>query len=245
VTTSVVVLVVRPGNPLGITGWDDLVRPGVEIVTPNPGSSGAARWNILAAAAHILTGNADADRDIGVRADGVIRDDLVQPQMPEGRLGRYLRAFFANTVAMPGNSREATTSFLAGTGDVLVSYENEAIQARQHGAALDYVVPSDTLLVENPGAVLIDADPVAREWLKFVLSDQAQTVYAANGFRPLNGTDPGVVDGANDPEHPYPVPERLATIDGTFGGWPDANRLFFDEHDGIVTVLQREARRDG
>lgn len=219
-TDSVVVLAVRPGNPKGIEDWDDLVADGVEIVTPNPGSSGSARWNILAGWGSIIAG-------------GGTEDDAAA----------YFADFFANVVALPGSGREATTAFLEGTGDVLISYENEAILARQNGAELDYVIPSTTLLIENPAAVLIDADPHAQAYLNFVLSPEGQAAFATVGFRPIDGTEVTGVEGANDPDDPYPAPETLLTIDDDFGGWSEAGDLYFNEDDGIITVIQQEAGR--
>jgi sulfate/thiosulfate-binding protein len=122
VTSSVVVIAVRPGNPKNIDSWDDLIQPGVEIVTPNPGSSGSARWNILAAWGSVI-------------ADGGSEQDAIG----------YTTALFNNIVSLPGSGREATSAFLAGTGDVLLSYENETILARQEGSELDYFVPDSTL----------------------------------------------------------------------------------------------------
>ena len=134
VTQSVVAIVVRKGNPKNIQGWDDLVKPGVKIVTPNPGSSGSAKWNILAAYGHVLaSGGSDADAQA------------------------YLKKFLGNVAAFPGSGKDATTAFEGGTGDVLLSYENEAIQARAAGADFDYVIPDETLLIQNPGAVTKDA----------------------------------------------------------------------------------------
>jgi sulfate/thiosulfate transport system substrate-binding protein len=222
VTQSVVVIAVRPGNPKGITGWDDIVQPGIGIVTPNPGSSGSARWNILAAEAHVIgNGGTEAEAE------------------------EFLTKFFENTVALPGSGRDATTAFLAGTGDVLISYENEAILARQAGEELDYIVPDDTLLIENPGAVLIDADPKASEWLDFVLTEPAQTEYAKKGFRPLIDSVEVEVEGANDPADPFPTPAKLFTIADTFGGWSDANAKYFDEDTGIVTQIQLDTGKSG
>ena len=134
-TSSVVVFVVRPGNPEGIETWDDLVEPGVEIITPNPGSSGSARWNILAAWAHATGGTDD-----------------------EAAGKAFLTGLLSNTIALPGSAREATTAFTDGSGDVLLSYENEAILAKQNGADIDYVLPPDTLLIENPAAVTTEAE---------------------------------------------------------------------------------------
>ena len=217
VSTSVVVLAVRPGNPLCIKGWDDLIKPGVEIVTPNPASSGAARWNILAAWAHIAAnGGSDAEAT------------------------DFLKKLLGNAVALPGSGRDATTAFTSGTGDVFITYENEAILARQSGADFDYIVPDDTLLIENPGTVLIDAKPAATQWLDFVLSDQAQEIFGETGFRPLNGKAPARVEGANDPESPFPQPQRLYTIANDFGSWEELSKTFFAEQTGIVTQLLAE-----
>ncbi|HLU41682.1 MAG TPA: sulfate ABC transporter substrate-binding protein, partial [Microthrixaceae bacterium] len=180
VSSSIVVFAVRKGNPKGIRTWDDLVQPGVEIVTPNPASSGAARWNALAAWGQVV-------------ANGGTEEEAEE----------YLEKFFANVVSLPSSGRDATTAFLDGTGDVLMAYENEAILARQHGEEFDYLIPSTTLLIENPGAVLIDADPKAEQWLEFVLSEDGQRQFALTGFRPvIDGVDFGEVEGANDPTNP-------------------------------------------
>lgn len=220
VTDSVVVLVTREGNPKNITGWDDLAKPGVGIVTPNPGSSGAARWNILGAYQHIIAGG-------GSEADAQA----------------YLTKVFKNVEALPGSGRDATTAFQGGTGDVLISYENEAILARQNGEKIDYVVPKDTLKIENPAAVTVKANAKAKAFLDFVLTPEGQAEYVKTGFRPLTGVDGveiGEVKGANDPSNPFPEPEKLFTIDGDLGGWEAINTKFFDEKNGIVTkILQK------
>ncbi len=217
VSQSTVVLVVRKGNPKNIQGWDDIVKPGVGIVTPNPGSSGSARWNILGAWGHVI-------------ANGGSEDEAKA----------FLTKFFENTVALPGSGRDATTAFTSGNGDVLISYENEAILARASGEDFEYVVPDDTLLIENPGAVLKDADPKAQAWLEYLLTEEAQTEFAKNGFRPLVEGIDVEVPGANDPSNPFPEPAKLLTIDGDFGGWSEANDKFFDEESGIVPAIQKE-----
>jgi sulfate transport system substrate-binding protein len=216
VTNSVVVFVVRKGNPKGIKTWDDIVKSGVGIVSPNPGSSGSARWNILAAYGQALAQG-------GTKADAKA----------------YLTKFFSNVVALPGSGREATTAFTSGTGDVLISYENEAILARQSGEDLDYVVPDQTLLIENPAAVTKGAPKAASDFLDFVLSKPGQTDFAKKGFRPvIDGVDT-TVDGANDPSNPFPTPKDLFTIADRFGGWSKANAEFFDEDKGLVPQIQK------
>lgn len=217
-TQSVVVLVVRSGNPKEITSWDDLAQPGVGIVTPNPASSGSAKWNLLAAYGHVLA-NGGSEKD----AESYIKD------------------FFANVVALPDSGRDATTAFESGNGDVLLSYENEAILARQSGADFDYVIPDQTLLIENPCTVTTDASDAAKAFLDYQKSEEGQTAYAETGYRPLGDVGDLDVDGANDPTNPFPEPKTLQTIDGDFGGWDEANTKFFDENDGILTKLQAAA----
>ena len=227
-TSSVVVFVVRKGNPDNIQTWDDIVKPGVEIITPNPGSSGSARWNILSAWAHI-TGNGGSEADAKA----------------------YLTKLLKNTIALPSSGRDATTSFTEGNGDVLLSYENEAILAKQSGADVDYIVPPDTLLIENPAAVTKDASPVAKDFLSFLTSPEGQADYAESGFRPVvDGVEVGEVEGANDPSDPFPTPDKLFTIDGDFGGWAEAaDKFFADGEDGgplgIVPQLQEDTGKVG
>jgi sulfate transport system substrate-binding protein len=217
-TQSVVALVVRTGNPKNITGWDDLVKPGIGIVTPNPASSGSAKWNLLAAYGSVLaTGGNDKDAEA------------------------YMGKFFDNVVALPDSGRDATTAFEGGNGDVLLSYENEAILARASGADFDYVVPDQTILIENPCTVTKDASDTATAFLDYQKSTEGQKEYAETGYRPLVDVGDIQVDGANDPSNPFPEPETLQTIDKDFGGWDVANTKFFDENDGIITKLQAEA----
>jgi sulfate/thiosulfate transport system substrate-binding protein len=214
VSDSVVVLAVRKGNPKHITGWDDLIEPGVKIVTPDPGSSGSAKWNLLAAYAHgLLNGGGDS----GAQA--------------------YLTKFAANIVSKPESGSKATQTFLSGTGDVLISYENEAIAARQKGQSLDYVVPDDTFLIQNPAAVTKNASQAARDFLSYVESAAGQQVFASKGYRPvLPGVSAGTVQGANDPADPFPVPKTLKTI-ADLGGWTAVNSKYFDKSNGIITKI--------
>jgi sulfate/thiosulfate-binding protein len=215
---SVVVFVVRTGNPENIQSWDDLIKPGVEVITPNPASSGSAKWNILAAFG---------------QAAGADQDDAA------GKA--YLQKLLANAVALPESARDATTLFTSGTGDVLLSYENEAILAKQSGTDFDYVVPDTTLLIENPAAVTVDAPPAAQSFFDFIVSAEGQAVYAKFGFRPLVDVGSVEVEGANDPADPFPAPGTLLTISDTFGSWDEANSKYFDEAEGIVTKLLAES----
>lgn len=216
VADSVVVLVVRKGNPKGITGWDDIIKPGVGIVTPNPASSGGARWNVLAAFGHVTAG-------------GGSEDDAKA----------YLSAFFKNAVSLPGSARDALTAFTGGNGDVLISYENEAILARQKGEEVDYIVPDQTLLIETPAATTVSASPAAKSFLEFLYTAPAQTEFVKSGYRPvIEGVKVDVV-GANDPANPFPTPKTLLTVGKDFGGWGEAKKKFFDDG-GIVPVIQKD-----
>jgi sulfate/thiosulfate transport system substrate-binding protein len=222
-TDSIVVMVVRTGNPKGIDSWDDLTKDGVGIVTPNPASSGSAKWNLLAAYGSVLAaGGSDADAQ------------------------KYLEDFFGNVAALPDSGRDATTAFTSGTGDVLLSYENEAILARQSGTAFDYVVPESSILIENPCAVTKDASKAATDFLEFQKSEAGQEQYAATGYRPIiDGVDVEV-KGANDESDPFPDPATLQTIDGDFEGWGVANDKFFGTGEdgaplGIITKIQGDA----
>jgi sulfate transport system substrate-binding protein len=214
ITQSIAVIVVRKGNPLHITGWNDLTKPGVKIVTPNPGSSGSAKWNMLAA----------------------YGSQIAQGRSP-AQAQAYLKSFLANTVALPDSGHDATTAFEGGTGNVLISYEDEAIEARQAGADFDYIVPKQSILIQNTGALTKNASPAAKKFLAFQLSTKGQTDYAEQGFRPLQSGIHVSVKGANDPSNPYPAPAQLLTIDKDFGGWDAANTKFFDVDNGIVTKL--------
>jgi len=218
VSDSVVVLVVPQGNPDNIRGWDDLTRDDVKIITPDPDSSGSARWNILGAYGHAI-------------AEGKSDDEAAE----------FLTDIFRNVTQWAGSGREATEAFDNKVGNVLISYENEAILARQNGKAYDYIVPDNTLLIENPGAVLKDADPVAQDWLDFVLSKEGQTEFVKSGFRPvIDGLDGVEVEGANDPADPFPTPKNLLTIADDFGGWSAVNEKFFADG-ALVQQLRTEA----
>jgi sulfate transport system substrate-binding protein len=219
VSDSAVVIVVQKGNPLGIKDWSDLTKPGVKIVTPNPASSGSARWNILAAYQQVIANGGT-----------------------EAEAKAYLTKFFNNVAALPGSGRDATNTFLQGAANVLISYENEAILARQSGEDFDYILPDATLKIENPGAVVKNANPKAKSYLDFVLSPAGQEEFVKKGFRPVIANTPiGEVAGANDPANPFPVPAKLFTIDD-LGGWEAVNAKFFDEG-GLVPEIQKATGR--
>ncbi|HEY1485388.1 MAG TPA: extracellular solute-binding protein [Micromonosporaceae bacterium] len=213
ITKSVVVIVVHKGNPLGIKGWDDLTKPGVKIVTPVPSTSGSAKWNILAAYEHVIAEGGTA-----------------------AQANAYLKSFLGNVVTRPASGSEATQDFLNGTGNVLISYESEAILAKQAGKPIDYIVPDQTVLIENPAAVTKSASSQGKAFLTYAESEAGQEIFASKGFRPaLPGTKIGTVQGANDPSNPFPTPAHLITVE-SLGGWDKVNDEFFGDS-GISTKL--------
>ena len=208
VTDSVVVFVVRKGNPKGIKTWDDLVKPDIEVITPNPFTSGGARWNLMAAyGAQIELGKSE--------------EEALQ----------YLHDLLSHTPVQDKSAREALQTFVGGKGDVMIAYENEAITAQQKGEDVDYVLPEQTILIENPIAVLKDAPPAAQAFVDFLHSDDAQNLFADKGYRP-------VVESALAGTS-FPRPSALFTI-AKFGGWSEVKTKFFDPDEGLVTKIEQD-----
>ncbi len=205
---SVVVLVVRKGNPKGIHSFDDVINKDVSVVTPNPFSSGSARWNIMA----------------------IYGSQLAEGKSPTQALDA-VKTVLSKAKAQPGSGSDALTAFTQGQGDVLLSYENEAIKAQQAGEKVDYVIPDDTILIQTPIAVSKDAPAAAQKFLDFIWSDAGQRIWADNGYRPVN---PKLVDPQK-----FPTPKGLFTID-KFGGWDKVNTDFFDETNGKVAKIEAD-----
>jgi sulfate/thiosulfate transport system substrate-binding protein len=170
---SVVVMTVRGGNPEGLESLDDLLTKDVEIITPNPFSSGAARWNIMA----------------------IYGSQLHQGKSPQQALDA-VKTVLEKTVVQPGSARDALAAFTQGEGDVLLGYENEAIKAQEEGEDVDYVIPPSTILIETPIAVTKDAPEAAQKFLDYIWSDAGQELWAENGYRPVN---PDLVDSKQFP----------------------------------------------
>jgi sulfate transport system substrate-binding protein len=209
ITNSVVVFVTRKGNPKNIRTWDDLIKPGVEVIEPNPFTSGGAKWNIMAAyGAQLQAGKS--------------------PEQAEA----YLLELFRHVPVQDKSAREALQTFIGGKGDVMLAYENEAINAQQKEQAVDYVVPDNTILIENPIAVAAKSKnaTAASAFVDFLRSEPAQKMYAERGYRPV---DPAAAAGAN-----FPQPSGLFTIKD-MGGWSDVNKKFFDKEAGIVAGIER------
>jgi len=209
VQDSVVVFVVRKGNPDNIQSWDDLVQPGVEVLTPNPFSSGGARWNLMAAyGAQIEEGKSDAEAQ------------------------DYLEQLLSNVALQAPSAADSMTAFTQGKGDVALAYENEAIAAQKADEDVDYVVPDDTILIQTPIATTTDASTQAEDFVKWLYTPEAQQIWADNGYRPVVKS---VLD-KNAKE--FPTPSGLFTID-KIGGWDEVTTKFFDETNGIVTKLEQ------
>ncbi len=214
VTDSVVALVVRKGNPKHITGWDDLNKPGVDVITPNPSTSGSARWNILAA----------------------YGAELKEGKTPAQALA-YLKTLLTKNVSVQDNSgRAALQTFTGGKGDVLISYESEAVAAKRKGIAIDYIVPKQTILIETPIAVLTKSShrSVAHAFLSWLRGRAAQTIWAEYGYRPV------LASVGKRFASKFPTPKQLFTI-GFLGGWTTVSKTFFDPQSGTVTKIEQAA----
>jgi sulfate transport system substrate-binding protein len=201
VSKSVVVIGVRKGNPQGIQGWDDLIKPGVEVLTPNPFTSGGARWNVMAA--------------VGARGED------------------YVKKLFGNVVVQDKSARESLQTFIGGKGDAILAYENEVITAQQAGEDIDYVVPDETILIENPIAVLAKSKNKAKAqaFVKYARSDAGQKVFAAKGYRSINDA---LIDKGT-----YPTPSGLFTIE-RFGGWDEVMKRYFDPADSVMQRIESD-----
>lgn len=213
VADSYVVIVVRKGNPLGVTGWGSLTKKSVQIVTPDPISSGSARWNLLGAyESQVLLGRTST------------------------QAYSYTNALVHNVVAQPSSGSKALSAFLAGTGNVLLTYESDAAAAVAKGDPLQIVYPQQNILIETPAALTTTGakNPAAEAFLAFLFSKQGQVIFAHSTFRP---TVPAVVTYT---QHLFPknyAAKDVATI-GALGGWGKVARKFFSAN-GIITQIER------
>ena len=209
VTRSVVVFVVRDGNPKHLKTWNDLLKPGVQVITPNPFTSGGARWNVMAA------------------YGGALRSGKTPKQAID-----YLGKLWKHVVAQPTSAREGLQTFLSGRGDVFLAYENEAIFAKQQGQGFPYTLPNKTILIQNPVAVTKNSQhpEQAKAFVDFLYSKTAQKIFADNGYRP-------VVPGISS-KNKFKTPSGLFTIDD-LGGWSAVNKQFFDPTSGALVQVER------
>jgi sulfate/thiosulfate transport system substrate-binding protein len=204
VTDSVVTLMVRPGNPKHITSFDDLANSDVDVIDPNPATSGGARWNIMA-----IYGSQIAEGKSPAQAQDFVKQVL------------------ANTSVQDDSARDSLNTFSSGKGDVLVGYENDAIQAKKDGIDLDYVTPDSTILIENPIAVTKDAPSEAQKFVDFLYTDQGQQDFADAGYRPV------VQSVADKNASQFPTPSGLFNID-KFGGWDKVADPFFGDNGWVI-----------
>ena len=219
--TSTIVFLVRKGNPKGIQDWGDLIQPGVSIVTPNPKTSGGARWNYLAAWAWASKNNG------GDQAKAI----------------EYLRKFFKNVPVLDTGARGATTTFVQrGIGDVLISWENEAFLAvKEHGADKFQIVNPSLSILAEPPVTWVDrvvkkrgTEAVAKAYLEFLYTPEGQAIAAKNHYRPH------LPEVAEKFKSQFPQ-LHLVTIDEAFGGWPKAQATHFSEG-GIFDQISRTHR---
>jgi sulfate/thiosulfate transport system substrate-binding protein len=213
VTDSVVVFAVRDGNPKHIRSWNDLLKPGVQVITPNPFTSGGARWNVMAAYG--------AWRKLG-KSRGQAQEKLLQ--------------LFRHVSVQDKSARDSLNTFLSGKGDVLLTYENEAIAAQLAGQKLQYVIPRSTILIENPIAVLKNSEnkEAATAFIRFLKTPAAQQVFADRGYRPIIKS----VLAKNRAK--FPVRPGQFTIDQLgLGGWPRVRKDFFDPDKGVMAAIER------
>jgi sulfate transport system substrate-binding protein len=204
--TSTIVFLVRKGNPKAIKDWDDLVKPGISVITPNPKTSGGARWNYLAAWGYALQRGDDDDH-----------------------ARQFVAALYKNVPVLDSGARGATTTFVErGIGDVLLAWENEALLAVQKLGKdkVELVIPSISILAEPPVA-LVDANvnkrgtrEVAAAYLQFLYTPEGQRIAAQSFYRPR---DPAAAAAGAFPQI------KLFTIDEVFGGWARAQPRHFDE----------------
>jgi len=214
VADSVVVFVVRKGNPKHITGWDDLVKPGVDVITPNPSTSGSARWNIMA----------------GYGAE------LKEGKTPAQALA-YLRTLLTKNVSVQDSSAStALETFTSGKGDVLLSYESDAIAAEKAGDSVQYIIPKQTILIQTPIAVISKSSHLAqaKAFVNWLWTPAAQTIWAQEGYRPV------VPSVFKKFASKFPTPPQLFTIN-SLGGWTQVKSKFFGSSSGLVTKIEQAA----
>jgi sulfate transport system substrate-binding protein len=215
VTTSVVVFDVRPGNPLGIEDWDDIAQPGVEVLTPDPASSGGARWNLVSGWGAALRGHA-----------GV-------PQGDEAAATQLMQGVLDNVIAFDSSARKSIQNFEDGNGDVAITYENEILTAQVAGKEDEAVYPPSSVLIENPVAIVdrnVDEHcvrEVAEEFVAYLHTEEVKEIFADAGYRSTDIAD------AKEGGDGFPAIEDLWDVD-EFGGWDGLTDTLFSDG-GVVT----------
>ena len=236
--TSTIVFLVRQGNPKGIKDWDDLVKPGISVITPNPKTSGGARWNHLAAWGYALKKELG---DLAKLKDPASADQVAKAQ---GKAREFVTQLFRNVPVLDSGARGSTNTFAQrGLGDVLLAWENEALlEVNKLGQGkFEIVVPSISILAEPPVTVVDKiADKhgtraVAEAYLKYLYSPAGQELAAKHFYRP------SLAEVAQKHKRTF-VPVEMFTIDDVFGGWKKAQKLHFDDG-GIFDLIQKEIQK--
>jgi sulfate/thiosulfate transport system substrate-binding protein len=214
VSHSVVVFVLRNGNPKHIRTWDDLVKPGVQVVFPNPFASGGARWDIMAA----------------------YGAELREHKTP-AQAQAYLKQLFQHNVSQDTSARNALNTFLSGKGDVLIDYESDAKLAQSQGKPVYYLIPKATIEIETPLAAVKGSNyAAAQQFVNWLYTPTAQNIWARNGFRSVVPSVEKKYSGGAHPQ--FPFPQQLFTIN-YFGGWNKVNTEFFDPTNGIIAKIEQ------
>jgi sulfate/thiosulfate transport system substrate-binding protein len=212
---SVVAFVVRKGNPKHIHTWADLTKKSVQVVTPNPFSSGSAKWNVLA-------------------AYGVAR----KSGMGDHQAVQFVTKLFKNVVAQDSSGSNAANTFFSGKGDVLITYESEAYAAFAAGKQGTLVVPKPTMLIELPMVALKNAPSAAKAFIAYAHAPKQQAIFAANGYRPVVKsvlTRPNLAGWRSK----YNTGPTFNVRDRLFGGWRKVNRVWFDPRTGRMVGIER------
>src|SRR3954470_21213483 len=213
VSNSVVVFVVRDGNPKHIRGWGDLVKPHIQVITPNPFTSGGARWNVMAGYG-------------ALRRSGKTDKQAI----------KYLYKLFHHVPVQPASARDALSVFAQGKGDVLLTYQNDALYAEKKGVHTEYHVPKATILIETPVALTKTglSKPAAKAFFKYLWSATAQRAFGEQGYEP-------VVKSVAKHYHLYHPPGLFTISTKRLGlnGWPKVNKRFFDPNHGIMAAVER------
>ena len=212
VTNSVVVIGTRKGNPKHITTWDDLTKPGVQVITPNPFTSGGARWNIMAAyGAQLKEGKTPAQAQ------------------------QYLSDLFHHVPVQDDKASAALQTFTGGKGDVLLAYEQDALLAEQSGADIQIVYPPQTIQIQTPIATTLEASSAAKSFVKWMYTPQAQTILAQTGYRPVVSSVESAFTKAF-PDAGNPTQFTIDDVDS--GGWDDVMTKFFDPTNSVMQKIE-------
>jgi sulfate/thiosulfate transport system substrate-binding protein len=212
VANTMVVFVVRKGNPKHITNWDDLVKPGIQVITPNPFTSGGARWNIMAAyGAELKEGKTPAQAQ------------------------QYLSTLFHHVPVQDDKASAALQTFTGGKGDVLLAYEQDALLAQESGAPIQIVYPPQTIEIQTPIATTVKASSAAKKFVSWLYTPAAQTILAQTGYRPVVSSA-GSAFAQAFPNAGNPTEFTINDVDS--GGWDDVMTKFFDPTNSIMQKIE-------